>query len=66
MAPIPWVAHSARCVPASSPSSQMLVSEMAYPPAGMNGKAKRSFFSTPEDNYGNLAQYYDIPTVSFR
>ena len=44
----------------------MLVSEMAYPPGGMNGKAKRSFFSTPEDNYGNLGQYYDIPTISFR
>jgi hypothetical protein len=45
---------------------QMLVSEMAYPPGGMNGKSKRAFFSTPEDNYGNLAQYYGIPTVSFR
>ena len=45
---------------------QMLVSEMAYPPGGMNGKAKRSFFATPEDNYGNLAQYYDVPAISFR
>lgn len=45
---------------------QMLVSEMAYPPGGKDGKPKRLFFSTPEDNYGNLAQYYDIPTVSFR
>jgi len=45
---------------------QMLVSEMAYPPEGKNGKSKRAFFSTPEDSYGNLAQYYDIPAVSFR
>jgi hypothetical protein len=44
----------------------MLVSEMAYPPEGKNGKPKRGFYSTPEDTYGNLAQYYDIPTVSFR
>ena len=44
----------------------MLVSEMAYPPGGMGGKAKRAFYSTPEDTYGNLAQYYDIPAVSFR
>lgn len=44
----------------------MLVSEMAYPAGGMNGKSKRAFYSTPEDNYGNLAQYYDIPTISFR
>lgn len=44
----------------------MLVSEMAYPAGGMNGKPKRAFYSTPEDTYGNLAQYYDIPTISFR
>ncbi|GBF91596.1 hypothetical protein Rsub_04336 [Raphidocelis subcapitata] len=44
----------------------MLVSEMAYPPTGMNGKPKRAFYSTPEDTYGNLAQYYDIPTISYR
>ncbi|KAI8469583.1 MAG: SGNH hydrolase-type esterase domain-containing protein [Monoraphidium minutum] len=45
---------------------QMLVSEMALPPGGRDGKPKRGFWSTPEDNYGNLAQYYDIPTLSFR
>ena len=44
----------------------MLVSEMAYPPGGMNGKGKRPFFATPEDTYGGLAQYYDAPTISFR
>ncbi|KIZ07114.1 hypothetical protein MNEG_0835 [Monoraphidium neglectum] len=49
----------------SSPAV-MLVSEMALPPGGRDGKAKRGFFATPEDNYGNLAQYYDIPTISFR
>lgn len=47
-------------------SPQMLVSEMAYPPGGRDGKSKRAFYSTPEDNYGNLAQYYDIPSISFR
>jgi len=45
---------------------QMLVSEMAIPPEGKDGKPKRAFYSTPEDTYGNLAQYYDIPSVSFR
>ncbi|KAI8475679.1 MAG: SGNH hydrolase-type esterase domain-containing protein [Monoraphidium minutum] len=45
---------------------QMLVSEMAYPPGGKDGKPKRGFYSTPEDNYGNLAQYYGIPALSFR
>ena len=45
---------------------QMLVSEMAYPPEGMGGKSKRGFFATPEDTYYNLAQYYDIPALSFR
>lgn len=44
----------------------MLVNEMAYPAGGMNGKGKRPFFASPEDAYGNLAQYYDIPSISFR
>jgi hypothetical protein len=57
----------ARCIrPLPDPNVQMLVSEMALPPGGRDGKAKRGFFATPEDNYGNLAQYYDIPTISFR
>ncbi|GBF91603.1 hypothetical protein Rsub_04343 [Raphidocelis subcapitata] len=45
---------------------QMLVNEMAYPVGGRDGKPKRAFYSTPEDTYGNLAQYYDIPAISFR
>jgi UDP-glucose:glycoprotein glucosyltransferase len=45
---------------------QMLVNEMAYPPEGMFGKSKRPFYSTPEDVYGNLAQYYSAPALSFR
>jgi hypothetical protein len=45
---------------------QMLVSEMAIPAEGREGKPKRGFWSTPEDGYSNLAQYYDIPAVSFR
>jgi len=45
---------------------QMLVNEMAYPPEGMFGKPKRPFYSTPEDVYGNLAQYYGAPSLSFR
>jgi hypothetical protein len=44
----------------------MLPNEMAYPPEGMDGKAKRNFAATPEDTYRNLAQYYDIPALSFR
>jgi lysophospholipase L1-like esterase len=45
---------------------QMLVNEMSYPPEGMFGKSKRPFYSTPEDVYGNLAQYYGTPSLSFR
>jgi lysophospholipase L1-like esterase len=45
---------------------QMLVNEQAYPPEGMFGKSKRPFYSTPEDVYGNLAQYYGAPQLSFR
>lgn len=45
---------------------QMLVNEQAYPPEGMFGKSKRPFYSTPEDVYGNLAQYYGTPALSFR
>jgi hypothetical protein len=39
---------------------------MAIPKEGRDGKPKRGYYATPEDGYGNLAQYYDIPTVSFR
>eukprot|EP00879_Flechtneria_rotunda_P000482 GHRR01000584.1.p1 GENE.GHRR01000584.1~~GHRR01000584.1.p1 ORF type:complete len:500 (+),score=138.46 GHRR01000584.1:302-1801(+) len=45
---------------------QFMVNEMAYPPEGQDGKAKRPYMATPEDTYYNLAQYYDIPTLSFR
>jgi hypothetical protein len=44
----------------------MLPNEMAYPPEGLFGKNKRNFAASPEDNYNNLAQYYDIPALSFR
>jgi hypothetical protein len=44
----------------------MLPNEMAFPAEGMDGKAKRNFAATPEDVYRNLAQYYDIPALSFR
>jgi hypothetical protein len=45
---------------------QFMVNEMAYPPGGQDGKPKRGYMATPEDTYYNLAQYYDIPTLSFR
>jgi hypothetical protein len=43
-----------------------MVNEMAFPPGGQDGKPKRGYMATPEDTYYNLAQYYDIPTLSFR
>eukprot|EP00882_Tetradesmus_deserticola_P001006 GHRQ01001089.1.p1 GENE.GHRQ01001089.1~~GHRQ01001089.1.p1 ORF type:complete len:504 (+),score=200.63 GHRQ01001089.1:225-1736(+) len=45
---------------------QFMVNEMAFPPEGQDGKPKRGYMATPEDTYYNLAQYYDIPTLSFR
>jgi hypothetical protein len=45
---------------------QFMVNEMAFPPGGQDGKPKRGYMATPEDTYYNLAQYYDIPTLSFR
>lgn len=45
---------------------QFMVNEMAFPPEGQDGKPKRGYMATPEDTYYNLAQYYDIPTISFR
>ncbi|KAF6266245.1 SGNH hydrolase-type esterase domain-containing protein [Scenedesmus sp. NREL 46B-D3] len=45
---------------------QFMVNEMAFPPDGQDGKPKRGYMATPEDTYYNLAQYYDIPTLSFR
>lgn len=45
---------------------QFMVNEMAFPPEGQDGKPKRGYQATPEDTYYNLAQYYDIPTLSFR
>lgn len=47
-------------------SPQFMVNEMAFPPEGQDGKPKRGYMATPEDTYYNLAQYYDIPTLSFR
>lgn len=39
---------------------------MTYPQGGQDGKPKRGYQASPEDTYYNLAQYYDIPTISFR
>jgi hypothetical protein len=39
---------------------------MTYPLGGQDGKPKRPYMASPEDTYFNLAQYYDIPTISFR
>lgn len=45
---------------------QFFVNEMTYPQGGQDGKPKRGYQASPEDTYYNLAQYYDIPTISFR
>lgn len=45
---------------------QFFVNEMTYPKGGQDGKPKRPYMASPEDTYYNLAQYYDIPTLSFR
>jgi hypothetical protein len=45
---------------------QMLIEGQAFPPEGMSGKPKMAYYQTPEDNLGNLAQYYGVPTVSYR
>lgn len=44
----------------------MLIESQASPPEGKNGKAKLEYYNTPEDLYYNLAQYYAVPTLSFR
>jgi hypothetical protein len=44
----------------------MMVEGMAYDAAGKNGKPKEEYYSTPEDLYYNLGQYYGIPTLSYR
>jgi len=53
--------HASGCV-----SLQFFVNEMTYPQGGQDGKPKRGYQASPEDTYYNLAQYYDIPTISFR
>lgn len=45
---------------------QFMVNEMAYPDGGQDGKPKRGYQASPEDTYYNLAQYYDVPALSFR
>lgn len=45
---------------------QFFVNEMTYPQGGQDGKPKRGYQASPEDAYYNLAQYYDLPTISFR
>jgi hypothetical protein len=45
---------------------QFFVNEMTYPQGGQDGKPKRGYQASPEDTYYNLAQYYDLPTISFR
>lgn len=45
---------------------QMLVEGQAGTVADLAGRTKTGFTATPEDTYYNLAQYYDVPTVSFR
>lgn len=56
------------CVAAAAVAAalQFFVNEMTYPAGGQDGKPKRGYQASPEDTYYNLAQYYDIPTISFR
>lgn len=58
------------CLPSVLPGThsclQFFVNEMTYPQGGQDGKPKRGYQASPEDTYYNLAQYYDLPTISFR
>lgn len=56
----------ALCVCCCAVCAQFFVNEMTYPAEGQDGKPKRGYQASPEDTYYNLAQYYDVPTISFR
>lgn len=45
---------------------QMMVRGQTYPAGGRDGIDKLEYYNTPEDSYANLAQYYDVPAISFR